>query len=217
MSTNLPANISTAIAAMETTTSVIDSTLGGDFTYLRLTKAGEWIHGADEDEINPDSVFAVDTGSFCKGFQAWDDGDLEGEEIRLLTDPPVTKAELESGLDWKPLLGFQLLCIDGPDKGAQLIYKTTSRGGIDAVNRLMKEIVAQAKDPDNDGKVIPTIQLDNDSYRHKKYGKIYTPVLDVVGWIDAGDLPATDATPDEPVAEPEPEPDEPTRRRRRRA
>lgn len=202
MTNNLPANLSRAIDAMAGAAVAIDAS-SGDFNYLKLTKAGEWVHGAEDDEVDTQSVFAVDTESFFAGFQAWADGSLEGEEIRLLTEPPVTKADLpDVGAEWKALLGFQLVCIDGADLGLQLVYKTTSKGGITEINTLMKSIVAHVKSGKHDGLLIPEIKLAEDSYRHKKYGKIYTPVINVVGWVAA--MPTNDAKP-EVVAEPEPE------------
>lgn len=228
MTNNLPAHLSAAIGAMEQVAAKID-TSSGDFNYLKLTKAGEWVHGAQEDEINEGSVFAVSTESFFAGFQAWDDdANLEGEETRLLTEPPLNRGDLEDvGCEWKSLIGFQLVCIEGDDMGLQLVYKTTSKGGIKAVNTLMKSIVAHVKSGKHDGALIPLIELGNDNYRHKKYGKIYTPLLDIVDWIDELPKGAAEA---EPVAEKkvnkkveEPEIDEedapverPARRRRQR-
>ena len=222
---NLPAHLVDAIGAMEKAAVSIDTAVG-DFSYLKLTKAGEWVHGADEDEINPKSLFAVSTESFCAGFQAWDDGVLAGEEIALLTSPPVTKADLENvGADWKPLIGFHLLCISGPDKGLVLSYKTTSKGGIKEVNTLMKSIVAHVKSGKHDGNLVPVVALTTDSYRHKKYGKIYTPVIEIADWLD--EVPNFDQPAAKAAAEPEPEIVEeeelddyletPVRRRRQRA
>jgi hypothetical protein len=231
---NLPATLSNAIGAMQSASAAIDTTMG-DFGYLKLTKAGEWVHGSDDDEIADDSIFAVSVDSFFAGFQSWDDGELLGEEIALLTEPPIRKVDLEdTGAEWKPLIGFQLVCIKGADKGLQLVYKTTAKGGIKEVNDLMKRIVAHVTAGKHGGKLVPLIGLAADSYKHKKYGKIYTPIVEIIDWTDA--MPETDAAPaadadddyedDEPQAveeevevevEVEVEPEaKPARRRRRR-
>lgn len=219
---NLPANLSSALTAMQHVTSSIDVN-DGDFDYLKLTKSGEWVHGADEDEISSQSVFIVDTNSFVTGYQAWGDGELLGEIIRPITEGAVSRQELDDvGAEWKPLIGCQMTCVEGADDGLQLLYKTTSKGGIKAVNNLMKEIVKQSQSNHN-GCLTPEIELVTDSYKHKKYGKIFTPVLNVIGWCshDFNDdvKPAQKAP--EPVVEEEPvqveEPQaEPTVRRRRR-
>lgn len=217
MTNNLPAHLSKAIDAMEAVSTKIDTTSGGEFSYLKLTKAGEWVHGADDNEVAENSVFAVSTDSFFMGFQAWEDGVLEGEETALFTEHPILRGDLpDVGADWKSLLGFQLVCVDGDDKGLQLLYKTTSKGGIKEVNNLMKSIVAHVKSGKHEGKMIPEIELLTDKYKHKKYGTIYTPILEIVDWLEA--IPSGDATSNTPEPEQAPEPEvtnEPVRRRRR--
>ena len=53
----------------------------------------------------------------------------------------------------------------------------------------MMQLVAAAID-DTEGKCVPVVNLDCDSYPHKKYGKIYTPIFDIKKWVmpDAGEL-----------------------------
>lgn len=219
---NLPAVLSKSIEAMQSITKTID-TSSGDFMYLKLSKAGEWLFGAEDEDIAENSLFVVGVETFVAGFQAWDEGELLGEEIRLITDQPLTRGDLEDvGAEWKPLVGFQLICIEGDNEGLQLVYKTTSKGGIKAVNTLMKEIVSRVNTPNNEGKLIPVVALTTDSYRHKKYGKIYTPMFEVVDWVDDAPVdtvhpePAGTKAPD-PDPDPTPTIEQPTPRRRRRA
>jgi hypothetical protein len=55
-------------------------------------------------------------------------------------------------------------------------------------------------------KPVPVVRLKKDHYSHKSYGKIFTPVFEVVEWVSMdGEAPA---------AEPVIEPAAPTRRRR---
>jgi hypothetical protein len=56
-------------------------------------------------------------------------------------------------------------------------------------------------------KPVPVVRLKKDHYAHKSYGKIYTPVFEVVEWVSMdGEAPA--------AAEPEEAPAAPARRRR---
>jgi hypothetical protein len=50
------------------------------------------------------------------------------------------------------------------------------------------------------------VRLKKDHYAHKSYGKIYTPVFEVVEWVSMDG--------EAPVAEPEEAPAAPARRRR---
>ena len=93
-----------------------------------------------------------------------------------------------------------------------MLYKTTSVGGSKAAGKLIQLIVEQIeKDP---GNIMPVVELEMDSYKHKEYGKIYTPIFEVKDWMpldavsDDAPEPVAEDTP-EPVAEDTPEEDAP--------
>ena len=216
---NLPANISDTINAMDTLTKTMTQNTG-DVSYLKMLKSGEWLFGADDIDVAKDDEWVVNTQSFVAGFQAWENNELLGEEVRLITEPPITTGDLEDfghPSPWKPLLGFELVCVSGTNEGTRCLYKTTSRGGIGAINDFMKKIVAKVKE-DPTGDNVPLIKLAVSHYQHKKYGRIYTPEIKVLDWIENNpDALAAPEPEPEPDVEPEPEPTvEPTRRRRRR-
>jgi hypothetical protein len=81
-------------------------------------------------------------------------------------------------------------------------------GGKRAVQALAVAIAAQVEShPD---KPVPVVRLKNDHYTHKQYGKVFTPVLEVVSWIGMdGEAAAAPA-----AAEPEAAPAPAGRRRR---
>jgi hypothetical protein len=87
-------------------------------------------------------------------------------------------------------------------------------GGKRAVQVLALAIATQVEKDQT--KPVPVVRLKKEHYAHKKYGKVFTPVFEVVEWISL-DGPAAAA----PAAEAEPEAEEPapaeTGRRRRRA
>jgi hypothetical protein len=103
-----------------------------------------------------------------------------------------------------------LACTNGEDEGMQARYSATSVGGKKAVQALA---VAIAEQVDKDqAHPVPLVRLKKEHYQHKSYGRIYTPVFEVVKWVglDAEAAVADDAVEDEVVAEEAP-------RRRRRA
>jgi hypothetical protein len=76
---------------------------------------------------------------------------------------------------------MSLKCLSGEDKGLEVRYSTTSVGGKRSVQTLAVAIAAQV-DADQD-KPVPVINLKKEFYQHKAYGKIYTPVFEVVEWV----------------------------------
>jgi len=74
-----------------------------------------------------------------------------------------------------------LKCISGEDKGMEARYTTTSVGGKKAVQSIA---VALAEQVDKDqAKPVAIVRLRKDHYAHKSYGKIYTPVFEVIEWV----------------------------------
>ena len=100
-------------------------------------------------------------------------------------------------------------CITGADAGIEVLYKTASVGGMRGIDDLLIEIQAQLSSPGGVDHPCPVIVCGADSYTHKKWGQIYTPILEVTGWADMeGQLAAAAAAPvekNEPAA-PKPAP-----------
>jgi hypothetical protein len=68
--------------------------------------------------------------------------------------------------------------------------------------------IAQQVEKDQ-SKPVPVVRLKKEHYQHKSYGRIYTPVFEIVDWV------GMDGERDEPAAEAEaPAEAAPTRRRR---
>mgnify|MGYP003350338808 CR=1 FL=1 len=86
------------------------------------------------------------------------------------------------------------------DANIEARYTVTSVGGRKAMHALAIKIADQMdKDP---SRPVPVVRLGNDYYQHKSYGRVYTPVFDVLEWVS---LDGSDAAPAEA----------PTTRRRR--
>jgi hypothetical protein len=211
----LPANVNDIITGLQTAQSRIQ-TPDGDVQFIKMNKAGLWIFGSDEIDIEDDSLWAVNPNSFVTGFVAWDDdGGLQGEEMRSVLEDPITAVDLpDVGAPWKQQVGFQMACTNGEDAGVQVLYKTNSVGGTKAVAELLDAILTKVKNAPGDAAIVPLVELGSSSYKHKKYGKIYTPVLAIQSWATMDAEPGALVEP-EPESEPEPEPQKPARRRRR--
>lgn len=193
---------------------------GGD-PFLRLLTDGDWVYGAENVEVEEGSHWAINPLSLMHGYISWTDhpgkqaNEVVGEVMVPMTSGLPPKTELnDTGWGWDQQLMFQLKCMDGEDVGTQVIYKTTSVGGMSACKALIAQIMKQLDvDPE---RPVPIIQLQSDSYTHKKWGKTYTPIFDVVKWVEMSDAGAEEAGQKTPAQE-APEPEEQPKARTRKA
>ena len=177
---------------------------------LKMDKTGHWVFGADQTEVEDDTTWAVNPFSFVHGFIAWGDGEVLGEKMASVSQPlpelDVSPPGAKKG--WETQVGMSLKCLAGEDKGMEARFTTTSVGGKRSVQALA---VALAEQVDKDQtKPVAIVKLKKDHYAHKSYGKIFTPVFQVVEWVS---MDAEEAAPAAPAAEPE----APAAGRRRRA
>lgn len=180
----------------------------GGTVILKMDRTGHWVFGADQDEVESGSKWAVNPFSFLHGFIAWGDGAVLAEKLVPMTEPlpEVEAAPPQAAKGWEMQVGCSLKCISGEDAGMEARFTATSVGGKRAVQELALAVADQA-DKDQ-GKIVPIVTLGKDHYQHKSYGRIYTPVFEVKEWTSMNG-PAQEAE-----AEPEAPADEPKRRRR---
>ena len=207
---DLARSLSNAVAHMPSS--------NGDMQYLKMEKAGTWVFGQEETPVEDGSLWAVNPNSFSHGYVAWDT-DAGGAPVRevmvSVSQPlppvaslPVLPASAKTGkaLEYKEQRAVQLVCVFDPgasgsdsDEGTLVEYKQSSVGAMrlfkgvaDAIlQRLMK----------GDDAIVPIVRMTNDHYKHSQYGKIFTPVFDIVEWRSLTDT-------SKPGAAPEPAQDE---------
>ena len=199
---NLP-----AVSSLATSLRTIQSEVGAaGVVILKMDKTGHWVFGADQTEVEDDSLWAINPFSFVHGFIAWGDGEVLGEKMASVSQPlpALEEAPPQAKKGWENQVGMSLKCISGDDKDMEARYTTTSVGGKRSVQTLA---VALADQVDKDQtKPVAVVRLKKDHYAHKSYGKIYTPVFEIVEWISM-DADATDV-------KVEAEAEQPKRRRR---
>ena len=168
---------------------------------LKMDKTGHWVFGADQTEVEDDSTWAVNPFSFVHGFIAWGDGEVLGEKMVAVSQPlpEIDDAPPGAKKGWEQQIGMSLKCLTGDDKGMEVRFTTTSVGGKRSVQTVAAALAEQVEKDQT--KPVAVVKLKKDHYQHKSYGKIYTPVFDIVEWISMD-------------GEPEPEPAPAGRRRR---
>jgi hypothetical protein len=159
---------------------------------LKMDKTGHWVYGADQTEAEDDSLWAINPFSFVHGFIAWGDGEVLGEKMASVSQPlpelDVSPPGAKKG--WETQVGMSLKCLTGEDKGMEARFTTTSVGGKRAVQTLAVALAEQVEKDQT--KPVAIVKLKKDHYAHKSYGKIYTPVFQVIEWVsmDADEMPA---------------------------
>ncbi len=150
---------------------------------LKMDKTGHWVFGADQTEIEEESEWAVNPFSFVHGFIAWGDGEVLGEKMVSVSQPlpELETAPPGAKKGWETQVGMSLKCLSGEDKGMEARFTTTSVGGKRSVQTLAVALADQVeKDP---SKPVPVVALRKEHYQHKSYGKIYTPLFELIEWV----------------------------------
>lgn len=207
----LPANPQDLVKGLQNVNQSLQGSSGG-MPFLRLLKSGVFAYGAENIEPEQNSAWAINPYSLHHGFACWGDGELLDERMVPFNQQPPLRGELpDYGHEWNQQVSMLLQCMDGEDTGTTVLYKGTSTGLRNAVKKLIDEIIAQAQV--DQAHIVPVVELECDSYNHKKYGEIFFPVLDVTQWISIDDGAAAEAAaaadPEAVEAQPETTPDEP--------
>jgi len=197
---NLPAvsTLSTALRSLETVAGPAGSVI------IKMDKTGHWVFGADQTDVEEDSTWAVNPFSFIHGYIAWGDGEVLGEKMVSVSEPlpEMEAAPPNAKRGWEAQIGMSLKCVSGEDKDMEARYTVTSVGGKKAVQALAVAIAEQVEK--NQAKPVPVVRLKKDHYTHKSYGRIYTPVFEIVEFVsmdgkadeaEAEEAPAAEAAP----------------------
>lgn len=176
---NLPpvTSLSTALRAFEKDIKQVGSVI------IKMDKTGHWVYGADQTEIDDESTWAINPFSFVQGFIAWGDAVVLGEKMVPVSEPLPELEPAPSGAKkgWESQVGMSLKCLNGSDKDLEARFTTTSVGGKRSVQTLAVAIAEQVEK--DQSKPVPVVRLKKDHYQHKSYGRIFTPVFEIVEWI----------------------------------
>jgi len=155
---------------------------GGGFAILKMDKTGHWVYGADQTEVEDESLWAVNPFSFVHGYIAWGDGVVLSEKMTGIANPkpPIEGAPPGATRGWEDQIGMSLKCVSGEDSGLEVRFSSTSVGGKRGIQELAAKLAEQV-DKDQT-KPVPVVMLKKEHYQHKSYGRIFTPVFEVVKW-----------------------------------
>ena len=194
-----------SVQTLATSLRTLESAAPMSSAIIKMDRTGHWVYGADQTEAEADSCWAVNPFSFVHGYIAWGDGEVLAEKMASVTQPlpELDAAPPGAKKGWEQQVGLMMKCTNGEDAGLECRFTTTSVGGKRAVQNLAVAIAAQVEKDDT--RPVPIISLGKDHYQHRSYGRIYTPVFEVIEWVSMdGEADAPEATAE----------DQPRRRRR---
>jgi hypothetical protein len=177
-------NINTSIASQ--------GPMGGA-SFFGLNRQGVFHYGADGIKMDPKATAIVNLRSVRHGYSAWDDGKLLGEVMFAANEKlPSVNSLPDHGVDWEMCVSFELVFLPGTaDDGAAVLYKNSSKGGREAVAKLMEKVKAAIRlDPT---KTYPIIGFSTTSWHSKKYGEIFKPVFSLIRMTDGRSVPSSPA------------------------
>jgi hypothetical protein len=175
--------------------------------FLKMSKDGVWSFGIDDEEIDAEQRVYIDPNGFVHGWQLWADTDIPGVQSELLGEvvapldqprplEPQTHPAPAKGGTWRALMGLSAVF-----DGRPLRYTTTSYGGLAAFKALGEAYAKHFALKSGPGTPIAVVSLSSESYKHKKYGKLYNPMIEVTAWV--AKLPEAQADePAKPAAKP---------------
>lgn len=185
---------------------------GGKGILRMLQEADGWVFGQEDNALPLGTEVAINPLSIRHGYTCWTDrakgeGKNEnlGERLYGLSEQVPAMHELEKMEDpktgapcaWKDALTMDMKILDGKHANAEIVYKPTSVGGMNASRTIIDAVFDKLAE--ETPFVCPIVKLDQDHYKHASYGKTYVPKFEVVGWMDLeGNEEGADA--DEPKA-----------------
>ena len=155
--------------------------------HLKFSK-GDWLYGADANEPSEDARFGINPFGILRGYIAWGDGAVVNEVMKGLTEGEVRKSDLPDipgEAKWAAQIGVELMGVAGTERGLNMVFASSSSGGVKELSKLIEAIAARAESGAPD--FVPVVRLDSASYVHKTYGRVKTPVLEITDWCSMDD------------------------------
>lgn len=177
---------------------------GGDtLPILKMDEDGYWSFGEENTAVERDDLWAVNPLTIKHGFIAFDGKQMaetvDGERAEILVsideEPPhpddlpelyvsAQARKRKETPQWKAFQAYEMVCVDGANKGAQVVYKPASMGGGRMCRMLGEEIARRYDDIEKSDAIVPLIELDSRGYENQRHGKfIYNPTFHVGEWV----------------------------------
>ena len=194
----------TSLAALQTALNNVDTASVGGRSGLPMmqfkSRENAWSFGQRRTTPEDGSRWALNPLTFQRGYICFsNDNKVLGERlVPVSQEMPDPTTLPDKGADWQEEWAVNLKCLTGVDGGTEVVFKSTTVGGIQAINGVIDMVRDRLNGGQHGGKVAPVLHIEKGSYPHGEHGRIPIPVFVLVEWISL-DGPA-------PAPEPEPEP-----------
>jgi len=171
--------------------------------------SGTYMFGQRKTTPEEGSRWAVNPTTVQWGCISFNGNKAVGEKLVSISQPKPLIADMpDTGFPWQEEWAVNMKCISGADAGVEVVFKATTDGALKAVVSMVDQVRDRLNGDRHDGKIAPIVLLEKDSYPHRDHGRVWIPVLTLVGWM------SLDGPPPAPTsAEPTPPVDQPRRRR----
>jgi hypothetical protein len=186
---------------------------------FRSREEGIWTIGQKGTVVDEGAAAAINLVSLRHGWINFsDDNKVLGEHLVPASQPKPLVTELpDHESPWVEQLAVDLKFIDGTDAGSEVTYKPTTVGGKDVLLGVIDTTLNRIRDDLHDGKTVPVVRLERDSYQHAKFGRVWVPLLTITDWMSPeGPLPPSASAPPPPPRPPAPTTQAAEQPRRRR-
>ena len=200
----------TSLAALQTAlanvnTAAIIGRTGLPMMLFKREGSGTWGFGQKRTIPEADSRWAVNPLTFKYGYICFGDNNkVADERLVPVTQPKPVITELpDTGFDWQEEWAVNMKCLDGADAGVEVVFKATTDGGIKAIVLMVDLVRDRINSGQHDGKIVPIVLLEKDSYQHSEHGRVWIPVLNTVDWMSLdGPAPTPEPAPQSPIEQP---------------
>ena len=121
---------------------------------------GTWTFGQKRTVVEDGSRWAVNPTTFKRGYHLLrrrQQGARRAPRCRSASRCPTSRSSPTQGFEWQEQWAVNMKCLSGADAGTEVVYKTSTVGGVQAIAGLIEAVRDRLNGGQHDGKVSPIV------------------------------------------------------------